>query len=106
MTKMFAPILAFTCDEIWQAMPHRKGDDERNVLFNVMNKPFEDYALSDEEMARWDKLIALRDDVNGVLEAARGVTRIGKPLEAAVTLRVKDESAREVLDGVRSMNLT
>ena len=39
MTKMFAPILAFTCDEIWQAMPHRKGDDERNVLFNVMNKP-------------------------------------------------------------------
>ena len=79
MTKMFAPILAFTCDEIWQAMPHRKGDDERNVLFNVMNKPFENYALSDEEMARWDKLIALRDDVNGVLEAARGAKRIGKP---------------------------
>ena len=106
MTKMFAPILAFTCDEIWQAMPHRKGDDERNVLFNVMNKPFENYALSDEEMARWDKLIALRDDVNGVLEAARGAKRIGKPLEAAVTLRVKDESAKEALDEVRSMNLS
>ena len=106
MTKMFAPILAFTCDEIWQAMPHRKGDDERNVLFNVMNKPFEDYALSDEEMARWDKLIALRDDVNGVLEAARGAKRIGKPLEAAVTLRVKDESSKQALDEVRSMNLS
>ena len=106
MTKMFAPILAFTCDEIWQAMPHRKGDDERNVLFNVMNKPFEDYALSDEEMARWDKLIALRDDVNGVLEAARGAKRIGKPLEAAVTLRVRDESAKQALDEVRSMNLS
>ena len=38
-------------------MPHRKGDDERNVSLNVMNKPFEDYALSDEEMARWDKLM-------------------------------------------------
>ena len=25
MAKMFAPILAFTCDEIWQAMPHRDG---------------------------------------------------------------------------------
>ena len=106
LVRMIAPILAFTCDEIWQAMPHRKGDDERNVLFNVMNKPFENYALSDEEMARWDKLIALRDDVNGVLEAARGAKRIGKPLEAAVTLRVKDESAREVLDEVRSMNLS
>ena len=29
MTRMFAPILAFTCDEIWLAMPHRTGDDER-----------------------------------------------------------------------------
>ena len=36
MTKMFAPILAFTCDEIWLAMPHRAGDDERNVLLNEM----------------------------------------------------------------------
>ena len=27
ITKLFAPILAFTCDEIWQAMPHREGDD-------------------------------------------------------------------------------
>ena len=29
MTKLFAPILAFTCDEIWLAMPHRKEDDPR-----------------------------------------------------------------------------
>ena len=46
MTKLMAPILAFTCDEIWQAMPHRAGDDGRNVVFNEMNQPFADYALS------------------------------------------------------------
>ena len=33
MTKVFAPILAFTCDEIWLQMPHRAEDDARNVLF-------------------------------------------------------------------------
>lgn len=52
-------------------MPHREGDDERNIVLNEMNEPFTQYALSDEALARWDKLIALRDDVNGVLESAR-----------------------------------
>jgi len=105
MTKMFAPILAFTCDEIWLAMPHREGDDVRNVLLNRMNAPFADYALSDGAMARWDRLISLRDDVNGVLETARAARRIGKPLEAAVTLRGADGDARELLESVSDMNL-
>jgi isoleucyl-tRNA synthetase len=106
MTKMFAPILAFTCDEIWQAMPHRKGDDTRNVVFNEMNKPFTDYALSAEELAKWDTLISVREDVNGVLEAARGSKRIGKALEAAVTLTVKDEAAKAAVDTISDMNLS
>ena len=106
MTKMFAPILAFTCDEIWQVMPHRKDDDPRNVVFNTMNKPFEAYALSSDELAKWDTLISVRDDVNGVLEAARGAKRIGKPLEAAVTLSVKDEAAKEAVEAISDMNLS
>ena len=86
-------------------MPHRAKDDRRNVVFNTMNKPFSAYALSADEMARWDKLIALRNDVNVVLEAARNEKRIGKPLEAAVTLRAEDESSRELLDSVSDMDL-
>ena len=106
MAKMFAPILAFTCDEIWQAMPHREGDDPRNIVLNEMNKPFADYALSDEELARWDTLIAVRGDVNGVLETARTSKRIGKSLEAAVTLRVGDQAAKEAVDSISDMNLS
>ena len=105
MTKMFAPILAFTCDEIWLAMPHRAEDDARNVLLNVMNQPFDAYALSEDELAKWDQLIRVRTDVNGVLEAARAEKRIGKPLEAAVTLRADDDAAKAALDDVQSMNL-
>ena len=105
LTKMFAPILAFTCDEIWLAMPHRDEDDARNVVLNEMNKVFADYALSDEEMAKWDALISVRSDVNGVLEKARADKRIGKPLEAAVTLRAKGES-KEVVEKISDMNLS
>ncbi len=105
MTKAFAPILAFTCDEIWLQMPHRAEDDARNVLLNVMSKPYADYALSAEKMAVWDTAIRVRSDVNGVLERARADKRIGKSLEAHVTLSALDAPAAEALKAVREMNL-
>ena len=86
MTKIFAPILCFTCDEIWLAMQHRTGDDERNVVFNEMNKPFAEYGLSDAAMLRWSVLSQLRTGVNAALESARAEKKIGKSLEACVTL--------------------
>ena len=93
MTRIFAPILAFTCDEIWQAMPHRDGDDPRNVLLNEMNRPFTEYALDEDVMAAWDKLVKVRDTVNGALETARNEKKIGKSLEAKVELTVPAELA-------------
>ena len=106
MARMFAPILPFTCDEIWQAMPHRAGDDVRNVVLNEMVQPYEAYALDAETMARWDTLIALRSDVNGVLEQARADKRIGKALEAHVALCARDEAAAKALETVKDMDLT
>ena len=106
MARMFAPILPFTCDEIWQAMPHRAGDDVRNVVLNEMVQPYEAYALDAEAMARWDTLIALRSDVNGVLEQARADKRIGKALEAHVALCARDEAAAKALETVKDMDLT
>ena len=105
LTKMFAPILAFTCDEIWLAMPHKDSDDKRNVVLNEMNKVFTEYALDEAEMAKWDALISVRSDVNGVLENARSQKRIGKPLEAQVTISAKGES-KAVVEKISDMNLS
>ena len=93
LTKLFAPILAFTCDEIWLAMPHKAGDDTRNVLLNEMNKPFDDCALDAAAMEKYDRMIALRGQVNAALENARAEKVIGKSLEAAVTLRTAEAPA-------------
>ena len=93
LSKLFAPILAFTCDEIWLAMPHTGDDDDRNVVLNEMNKPFTAYALTEEEMANWEKLAEVRTVVNGVLETARAEKKIGKSLEADVHLTVPAEDA-------------
>ena len=105
ITKIMAPILAYTCDEIWQAMPHRSGDDGRNVVFNDMNQPFADYALDDKAMAKWDTVIRLRNDVNAVLETARADKKIGKALEACVTLHAGDDEAASALVETMGLNL-
>ena len=100
MAKLFAPVLAFTCDEIWQSMPHRKEDDRRNVLLNQMPADCAGYVLPEETMARWDTVIKLRQDVNGVLEKARADKRIGKALEAHVTLETADEAVKAACEGL------
>ena len=103
MTKLFAPILAFTCDEIWLSMPHRLGDDERNVLLNEMNNPIPIYGLDEDAMARWDTIIKLRDTVNSALEAARSEKKIGKSLEAKLALTVP--ASETALDGMDAEEL-
>ncbi|MBQ0037336.1 MAG: isoleucine--tRNA ligase [Clostridiales bacterium] len=105
MTRMFAPILAFTCDEIWLMMPHRAGDDARNVLFNDMVQPYTAYALDDDTMEKWAIIAKLRQDVNNVLEAARNEKRIGKSLEAHVNLYAEDDENMAIMESLKSMDL-
>jgi isoleucyl-tRNA synthetase len=104
LTKMFAPILAFTCDEIWQVMPHRAEDDARNVVLNDMNKTYDEYTLDAEAMAKWELIEALRADVNKALELARAEKAIGKPLDAEVTLYISAE-AKENFDKIAAYDL-
>ncbi len=105
VAKLFAPILAFTCNEIWLAMPHRAQDDARNILLNQMDAPFTAYHLNADQMETWRTAIALRQDVNGILELARADKRIGKALEAEVTLKATDSQAEAVLKAVEGMDL-
>jgi len=90
MVRMLAPILAFTSNEIWLAMPHGKDADVRNVVLNQM--PEVEAAYNDDAlMAKWEKIHALRDDVNRALEAARAAREIGKSLEASVKIYAEGE---------------
>ena len=100
MAKLFAPILAFTCDEIWQAMPHRGSDDARNVLLNQMPEGFEAYCLPQDRLDKWSVVMKLRQDVNGVLELARAEKRIGKALEAHVALTTGNAELKAACEGL------
>ena len=87
-TKLVAPILCFTAQEIWSYIPKLEGMQEY-VCWERMPeaKSNEDAAFD----AKWAKIIAVRDDVKKVLEQARADKTIGSSLEAAVTLYCSDE---------------
>ena len=93
LVRMLSPILCFTADEIWQAMPHAAEDDVRNVAYNEMPVADEALAFDEAETEKWNKLIAFRDDVNKALEGARNAKTIGKPLEAHVTVYTDADTA-------------
>ncbi len=93
MTRMLAPILAFTSDEIWAAMPHRKDDEALSVLLNDMPGYEAALALPEADKARWDKLISVRDAVNKALENARNAGVFKKAQDTEVTVSVAEADA-------------
>lgn len=98
LVRMLSPILCFTADEIWQAMPHASEDDARNVAYNDMPAADASCAMNDAETEKWSKLTAFRDDVNKALEGARSEKIIGKPLEACVTVYADEATAALLRD--------
>ena len=89
LTRLIAPILSFTSDEIWKFMPHKAGDDVRNVVLNDF--PTVSGEVDNELIERWEKIHAIRDDVKKALELARTAKVIGASLEGAVTVFAEGE---------------
>ncbi len=90
MTRMIAPILAYTSDEIWKYMPHRADADAECVLFNQMPELI-NIALDADFISNWDKIHELRDTVKKQLEVAVKDKMIKASLEASVTLTASKE---------------
>ena len=90
MTLVFAPILAFTCEEIWANLPKSSDHNPEACVFNEMPKGKAGDETA-EFMAKWERIRKIRDDVNKALENARNQKTIGKSLEAQVTLKADGE---------------
>ena len=97
LTRLMAPLLAFTAEEIWQAMPHCAADVKESVFLNDM--PTFDEALSFPEIAaHYEELFASREHVMKALELARAEKRIGKSLDAKVTVYATDAAYKLLSD--------
>jgi len=102
MVRLLAPIMSFTCDEVWQYLTPIQAREESvhlakfpsagGILGSVSASP-EDA----QQLQEWATLRSVRDQVLKALESARNQKQIGKSLEAQVRLKASD-SLHPLLD--------
>ncbi len=89
ITRMMAPILPFTAEEVWSYIPGAVSTAE-SVHFTDF--PEIDESLIDKELAaKWDRLLAVRGEATRVLENARVNKTIGHSLDASLTIAAKGD---------------
>lgn len=90
LVRWLAPILSFTADEVWQAMPHAEN---KNELF--IETWYEGlFSVADTENLNdtfWQTLIDVRGVVSKQLEALRSEGVIGSSLNANVVLYASEK---------------
>ncbi len=96
LTRLMAPLISFTAEEIWQCMPHLEADKTESVFLNAFPTACDEWK-NDELTSRWDKLFELRDDVMKALELARAEKTIGKSLDAAVVIYTENDGVYDLL---------
>jgi isoleucyl-tRNA synthetase len=87
LTKLMAPILCFTAEEIWQL---QSGDRQQSIMLHTW-QPLPAPAGEGELLEKWGKIRTYRGEVMRALEELRSAGRIGSPLQAAVQLHCDGE---------------
>jgi len=84
LTRLMAPILSFTAEEIWNQIPRGLRDEDSIHLgpFPSVRETAVDPSLE----ARWEKLLTVREEVAKALEAKRNEKVIGASQDALVRL--------------------
>jgi isoleucyl-tRNA synthetase len=97
LTRLVAPVLSFTADEIWESLP---GKREENVHLARFPR-FETSLLDVELEARYARILAVRSDVSKALELARAEKLIGHSLDARVLVEAPAGPWRDLLERYR-----
>src|SRR4051812_10810623 len=88
LTRLLAPILSFTADELWRHLPGKRDESVHMALFPDRGAIA---ALADRDLvARWAKLAALRERVLAHIEPLRKEKQIGSSLQARVIVATTD----------------
>ena len=96
MSRMLAPVLPHTTEEIWAAMPAFEGKQE-SIHLEAFPTVEDGLAADTAFMESWGTLIDVRDDVLKKLEEARRNKEIGHSLDARVKLYAAPEKLRSLL---------
>jgi isoleucyl-tRNA synthetase len=84
LTRLMAPILSFTADELWRFLPGKREESVHMALFPTVEQL--DAFANAELIERWQRLIDLREQVLAEIEPLRKNKQIGSSLQAKVVV--------------------
>jgi isoleucyl-tRNA synthetase len=90
LSRLLAPLLAFTSDEIWEHIPGAL--DEAKSVHLAEFPAYEEAWRNDDLLKRYERLFELRGSVMKALEAARNAELIGRSEEAKITITAPAET--------------
>ncbi len=93
LTRIVAPVLSFTAEEIWQCLPGEREESVHLARFPRFDNSLVDSALNE----RYRQLLAIRSDVSKALELARNDKLIGHSLDARVLIEAPAGPVAELL---------
>ena len=92
MTRLMAPVLCFTAEEIWQELQGRGDDQPLQDTVHALEFPTPVPLPADPDLLyRWDRLLEAREEVLKALETVRAAGTIGNSLEAHVSIETGGE---------------
>ena len=105
MTKLMAPVLSFTAEEIWRTLATQPGGCQGMSSVHLSTFPevrpqWQDAALAE----RWERLLKYRSQVQGVLEERRREKVIGSSLEARVHLTMDVKTGQWIVNSCRDLD--
>jgi isoleucyl-tRNA synthetase len=94
LVRLLAPILSFTCEEVWRHTKFATGVPESVHIDYFPNPEMLSEGITSEQReiaAYWDQLVPVREQVLKALDSAREDKLIGSSLEAAVYVQAGED---------------
>ncbi|MHB0977160.1 MAG: isoleucine--tRNA ligase [Candidatus Aquicultorales bacterium] len=89
LAKITAPILSFTCEEVWGLLPEASTAGKVSVHLAAWPGEVPEYFDKDLD-ERWERLLKFRGETAKAIEAARSAGVVGSSLEAKVEIFASD----------------
>ena len=93
LCRWLAPILAFTAEEISGFMPGQRPD---SIFLTTWYSGLSEELSGEFDREYWNRIIAMREQVNKALEEARTENVIGSGLEAEITLYCSGQEHKDL----------
>jgi len=98
LTKLLAPMLTFTADEVWEHIAHKPVDEAEMPSVHLALLPrASDVTVSEAQRHEWQLLMELRDSALHQLDALKKEAGLNKAGDAEIVYQVDDDALRRRL---------